>query len=649
MIPINKLKPFTRFCVTLGMIPSSYKESLTYEEQLLWFCDFLENKVIPAVNNNAEAVTELQNLYEEFKTYVENYLANLDVQEEINNKLDEMVEDGTLQEIITEYVNIKGVLAFNTVADMKNATNLINGSFVETYGFYSLNDGGNANYKIREITNQDVVDNILIIPLQNENLIAELINPKNIKQFGAKGDEINDDTLSIQTALNYGGKIEVPKGNYLISDTLILSAGSYLRGESANKSKIILKNGSNCDMVHITNGRNAGIENITLFGNWYNENFNPNGTNTEGNGIVINTELNQSSTGLMFTNLRLEYIPETAIVINQRSWIQNWFNVSIFRTGKYGIEDYSSDNNFYGLNIFGCEEAGIYAKSANTHYIGGKIYVNSGRSKKASVIFDRCYRNTITGMEIQESYGDCFQITGGEYNTLENVVLDGPGYYNKEIYGNHIGLVIENTSRFSFIGGMITNGAGDGHLQDKGIYIDSNSNSINIDTLLDNARFTTPIENNCTSTMELKINGWKYNNYVECEMPNYSTQSLVLNQDNILKPVRITNSDKVISNAELENDGSIFIKQPGDYLIDYYVQVSSSNVSLPLLAKIKNVNSNKEKKLFFENVIGNYRALHGTTVIHCPYGNNKFQLLVAPRENLDTGTGDNHLLTITRL
>ena len=82
-----------KFCMTIGAIPSSYLETLTYPELLLWFCDYLQNTVIPTVNNNAEAVEELQNLYVELKSYVDNYFTNLDVQNEINNKLDKMASD----------------------------------------------------------------------------------------------------------------------------------------------------------------------------------------------------------------------------------------------------------------------------------------------------------------------------------------------------------------------------------------------------------------------------------------------------------------------------------------------------------------------------------------------------------------------------
>jgi hypothetical protein len=104
--PVGNLSPFARFCCTIGNLPSSYMVSLTYEEQLLWLCDYLKNTVIPAVNTNAEAVKELQELYVKLKDYVDNYFNNLDVQNEINNKLDEMAEDGTLAKIIEDYATI---------------------------------------------------------------------------------------------------------------------------------------------------------------------------------------------------------------------------------------------------------------------------------------------------------------------------------------------------------------------------------------------------------------------------------------------------------------------------------------------------------------------------------------------------------------
>ena len=117
--PVGKLSPFTRFCCTIGNIPTSYMISLSYEEQLLWLCNYLEKTVIPAVNTNAEAIAEIQALIVELKNYVDNYFENLDVQEEINRKLDEMARNGDFDIILqnlffTDYNNKINNLETNT-------------------------------------------------------------------------------------------------------------------------------------------------------------------------------------------------------------------------------------------------------------------------------------------------------------------------------------------------------------------------------------------------------------------------------------------------------------------------------------------------------------------------------------------------------
>lgn len=128
MINVENLKPFPKFCYTIGMIPTSYKESLTYEEQLMWFCDFLQNTVIPTVNNNGQAVQELQNLYIQLRSYVDNYFTNLNIQNEINNKLDLMASDGTLAKIINQ--DIFNELN-NNVTENTNNINILNDKVTE--------------------------------------------------------------------------------------------------------------------------------------------------------------------------------------------------------------------------------------------------------------------------------------------------------------------------------------------------------------------------------------------------------------------------------------------------------------------------------------------------------------------------------------
>lgn len=172
-IDINTLRPFTRFCCSIGAIPASYLVALSYEEQLLWLCDYLQNTVIPAVNNNAEAVVELQNLYIELKSYVDNYFTDLNIQNEINNKLDEMAENGELANLITNFINLNPIITFKNIQELKNAEFLVNNNIVLCMGYYNLNDGGKNYYLItnEKTTNKDIElkNNLFATPLNKIN------------------------------------------------------------------------------------------------------------------------------------------------------------------------------------------------------------------------------------------------------------------------------------------------------------------------------------------------------------------------------------------------------------------------------------------------------------------------------------------------
>ena len=196
------LPPFKRLCMTIGELPSSYVETMTYYESLLWFCNYLGKTVIPTINNNAEAVEELQTKYIELKDYVDNYFENLDVQEEINNKLDEMAESGELADIIAQYLQVASILAFDTKAALKAAENLVDGSITKTIGNITYNDGKGNFYKIRTLTSGDVIDDDLIVALTNyPTLIAEKLPDYEINQLNNKVDTLEEKTEEIENII----------------------------------------------------------------------------------------------------------------------------------------------------------------------------------------------------------------------------------------------------------------------------------------------------------------------------------------------------------------------------------------------------------------------------------------------------------------
>ena len=118
--------PFRRFVTTIGVFPTAFTDAMTYYECLAYLVKYLEDTVITAVNENAEALEEVQTLYIQLKSYVDNYFTNLDVQEEINKKLDQMTASGELGDLIGAYI-LPLQQAYEARVDAKIAL-LVNGT-----------------------------------------------------------------------------------------------------------------------------------------------------------------------------------------------------------------------------------------------------------------------------------------------------------------------------------------------------------------------------------------------------------------------------------------------------------------------------------------------------------------------------------------
>lgn len=278
---INSLQLILR---KLGLwdTPTTFENSLSWYQALKYVLKYMIDTLIPIIQENDNKVNELVELYndvsdyvnnelqnitdyineelenstnfmnnelsnmtdyintelEDITNYVNNYFNNLNVQDEIDNKLDDMLEQGVLTNIITQYLQLSAFYGYNTVADMKLSENLANGSFAKTLGFHSIGDGGEASYKIRTKTNDDTIDEMTIIALYDNTLVAEFIKPNivNVHQLGAYGDGEHDDTDALKKAISISKMVDLSgyQNIYKVTSTITISSDNkIIRGRGS--------------------------------------------------------------------------------------------------------------------------------------------------------------------------------------------------------------------------------------------------------------------------------------------------------------------------------------------------------------------------------------------------------------------------------
>lgn len=425
--PINTIPNFKRFCMTIGELPTSYLETMTYYEMLVWFTEYMKNTIIPTINNNGLAVQELQDKYIELKSYVDDYFTNLDVQQEINNKLDQMVQDGTLQEIIASYLNSKALFGFDNVQAMKNATNLIDGSYAKTLGYYTKNDGGSALYKIRQITNSDVVDNMFIISLNNENLIGELItlNQVNILQIGAKADNVTDNTSILQNGANYcknnNLKYYIPEGSYK-TGSITIDEVKFIRIDGDIN---LINSTDDLNIYENVNGETPNIYiNKVTNGNIIMKGLNSaNVTIQNANKLILLADNTPNHNFIGYTTFNLGFIRHLEIKDDGSG--TKWINENLFIGGRFLSITIGGDNSTYGHqnNLFFkplCEHTKIniilgYCNHIIDARLEGDVEISFGENTIGNVITSN-FGETLQGMLFPKYY----DVLSTKYTDLSN-------------------------------------------------------------------------------------------------------------------------------------------------------------------------------------------------------------------------------------
>jgi hypothetical protein len=238
--------------------------------------------------NTKTVVEDYINQFNELHDYVHDYFDNLDVQEEINNKLDDMAESGQLADIIAQYLTLSGVLGYLTVSDLAAADNLAAGSKAKTYGYKRLGDGVYDLYTIRTKTEDDVADGYNLVALTNlptliaerqqsgSELVIRLLPTDSLKDYlglVAKKTIIlpanTTYTLSERVVLNSDTTLDLNNStlycDYLVDGETFITLYDFtdtFTGYGGNKN-IIIRNGTiEKACVNMMHNKNVVIENV---------------------------------------------------------------------------------------------------------------------------------------------------------------------------------------------------------------------------------------------------------------------------------------------------------------------------------------------------------------------------------------------------
>lgn len=132
------------------------------------------------------------------------------------------IEGTNVQHITIEEKLRRVIYKFDTLPDLL-ASDLKAGIYAATGGYYAVNDGGGAVYRIVETAPSGYFETM------ESGLYAELMidNRMDARQFGAYGDGVHDDTAAIQAAIDHSPGLILSNGSYIIDPVNMDATGTF--------------------------------------------------------------------------------------------------------------------------------------------------------------------------------------------------------------------------------------------------------------------------------------------------------------------------------------------------------------------------------------------------------------------------------------
>lgn len=299
----------------------------------------------------------------------------------------------------------------------------------------------------------------------------------NVRDYGAIGDGVADDTAAIQDALDSltvrGGRLYFPSGEYRTTAALVVPAFVHLFGDRTTvttKGSVIRLRDSNVNLFNIADG-DWCIENLVLWGN---------AGSAAGTGHLLNLGVAGGAfcSGGYLRNVRLYEAPQAAINLSNAG--DTVIDSCGFESNNYGIlgndvGGVASDIRIVGSNVFYANYQDLYVTYANRWLVQSALFQLTG-SPAFGTDATQYFGGTSTSVSVLgcifDRPGGALRIDGGSLNIVANnkwvepkrsaVILSLASSYNivegnsllngSQILANtHDGISVGSTSGFNVI------------------------------------------------------------------------------------------------------------------------------------------------------------------------------------------------------